>query len=317
MFDNAHDVCEAYYLLESDYNVSGVLQERKSNLRRNMSTGFQLSRMKFTPRPNLTYDTLTEQGKEIYDALEIEYGFAQQGIFDPIKLKESLLFAQKSIGKDDIYRAVLHNVFFDFSTAGVCHLVGANGYAMHIADVRYTGNPPINFMLSDDSVTKLTKMIRVRGASVEMTYKPGRVVFSQYFKGKTNSITFNTEPGTFPVWQNVVNGIGDPTIELTLTYSTVKMLHDTFSKSFGAVKLVGSDNKLIAKTHKKHMYDTTMHIQDIMEHAFEITFNPEYIYKATYKEENVTIQIKHPLEPFSIDHNNGMVAIIMPMNIKD
>lgn len=39
------DICEAYYALENDYNVSGVLQERPSNQRRNMSTDFQLHRM--------------------------------------------------------------------------------------------------------------------------------------------------------------------------------------------------------------------------------------------------------------------------------
>lgn len=62
------DIAEAYAVLEWDYNVSGILQERPSNQRRNMSTGYQLHRMGFKARPNLSYDTLTEEGKEIYNA---------------------------------------------------------------------------------------------------------------------------------------------------------------------------------------------------------------------------------------------------------
>jgi len=53
--DNTFDLMEAHYLLESDFNVSGVLQERPSNQRRKMSTGFQLNRMGFHPRPGLSY----------------------------------------------------------------------------------------------------------------------------------------------------------------------------------------------------------------------------------------------------------------------
>jgi hypothetical protein len=40
-----------------------------------MSTGYQLHRMAFKPRPNLCYDTLEPDGKEIYDRLELAYGF--------------------------------------------------------------------------------------------------------------------------------------------------------------------------------------------------------------------------------------------------
>lgn len=60
------DICEAYAVLEWDYNVGGRLRERPSNARRNMSTGFQLSRMQFKPRSNLCFDTLSDNGKEIY-----------------------------------------------------------------------------------------------------------------------------------------------------------------------------------------------------------------------------------------------------------
>ena len=50
MFDR-FDICEAHYALEVDYNVGGVLQERPSNQRRNMSTDYQLHRMGFRPSP--------------------------------------------------------------------------------------------------------------------------------------------------------------------------------------------------------------------------------------------------------------------------
>jgi hypothetical protein len=43
------DICQAHAQLESDYNVGGILRERFSNRRRNMSTGCQLSRMRYNP----------------------------------------------------------------------------------------------------------------------------------------------------------------------------------------------------------------------------------------------------------------------------
>lgn len=67
------DICEAHCVLEWDYNVSGVLQERPSNQRRRMSTDFQLSRMGFKPSPNLCYESLTDNGKDIYDDLVKRY----------------------------------------------------------------------------------------------------------------------------------------------------------------------------------------------------------------------------------------------------
>ncbi len=72
--DNTFDLMEAHYLLESDFNVSGVLQERPSNQRRKMSTGFQLNRMGFHPRSGLSYETLSENGKQIYMGLVFQYG---------------------------------------------------------------------------------------------------------------------------------------------------------------------------------------------------------------------------------------------------
>ncbi len=70
------DICEAYYLLECDYNTSGWLPERPSNQRRKASTGVQLHRMGFEPRPSLgSFDDLTPNGKAIYVELERRYGF--------------------------------------------------------------------------------------------------------------------------------------------------------------------------------------------------------------------------------------------------
>lgn len=43
------DICQAHAQLESDYSVGGILRERFSNRRRNMSTGCQLSRMRYNP----------------------------------------------------------------------------------------------------------------------------------------------------------------------------------------------------------------------------------------------------------------------------
>lgn len=67
------DICEAYLVLEGDWHVGGILWERPSNRRRNMSTDFQLRRMGFKPRPDLSYETLEENGREIYDELERRY----------------------------------------------------------------------------------------------------------------------------------------------------------------------------------------------------------------------------------------------------
>lgn len=70
------DICEAHYLLECDYNLGGWLHERPSNQRRREATHVQLHRIKFRPAPSLGFDTLTENGQEIYRALEARYGFA-------------------------------------------------------------------------------------------------------------------------------------------------------------------------------------------------------------------------------------------------
>ena len=66
---NRYDIAEAHYCVEVDYNVSGWLQERPSNQRRKEATHIQLHRMGFRQHPDLKYETLTENGRLIYDAL--------------------------------------------------------------------------------------------------------------------------------------------------------------------------------------------------------------------------------------------------------
>lgn len=60
------DICEAYFVLEADYNVGGWLRERASNRRRMESTSTQLHRMSFKASPNLCYNKLTDEGQAIY-----------------------------------------------------------------------------------------------------------------------------------------------------------------------------------------------------------------------------------------------------------
>lgn len=67
------DICEAHYILECDYNVNGWLRERPSNRRRMESTGVQLYRMQFKCPANLSYETLSDNGREIYDLLVKHY----------------------------------------------------------------------------------------------------------------------------------------------------------------------------------------------------------------------------------------------------
>lgn len=69
------DICEVYYVLESDYNVSGMLQERSSNQRRKMSTGYQLHRMGFTMPPLRWYKDFSADQSALYHELEVRYGF--------------------------------------------------------------------------------------------------------------------------------------------------------------------------------------------------------------------------------------------------
>ena len=70
------DICEAYLALEWDYHVGGWLRERPSNQRRRESTDVQLTRMGFKPGMAFRgFDSLSDNGKEIYRNLQSRYGF--------------------------------------------------------------------------------------------------------------------------------------------------------------------------------------------------------------------------------------------------
>lgn len=75
------DICEAYAVLEWDWHSGGWLQERPSNVRRGQRRGYigeatsiQLERIQFKARPDLSYETLTENGRAIYDAAVQRWG---------------------------------------------------------------------------------------------------------------------------------------------------------------------------------------------------------------------------------------------------
>jgi len=69
------DICEAHYALENDYNVDGWLHERPSNQRRMEATHVQLERMHFRASPLFNgFDSLSDNGKEIYRELVERYG---------------------------------------------------------------------------------------------------------------------------------------------------------------------------------------------------------------------------------------------------
>lgn len=64
---NRHDICGAYLALENDYNMNGVLRERRTCQRRRESVGVQLHRMKFVPGPGFDgFKSLSFNGKDIY-----------------------------------------------------------------------------------------------------------------------------------------------------------------------------------------------------------------------------------------------------------
>jgi len=70
------DICEAYLALEQDWHSGGWLHERPSNRRRREATSIQLMRIQF--RPGMAwngYESLSENGKEIYGLLCKRYGF--------------------------------------------------------------------------------------------------------------------------------------------------------------------------------------------------------------------------------------------------
>jgi hypothetical protein len=60
------DIAEAHAVLEWDYNQGGWLRERPSNQRRMEATSVQLQRIGFRARPDLCFENLEDDGKEVY-----------------------------------------------------------------------------------------------------------------------------------------------------------------------------------------------------------------------------------------------------------
>ena len=70
------DICEAYHAIETAWNVSGWLSERESNRRRHEATHVQLARLRFRAAASFNgFESLSDNGKEIYAALCERYGF--------------------------------------------------------------------------------------------------------------------------------------------------------------------------------------------------------------------------------------------------
>jgi hypothetical protein len=68
------EIANAHFLLECHYNVGGMLRERPSNQRRNESTGVQLHRMSYRPGMGLSFESLEEDGKEVYLTNILKWG---------------------------------------------------------------------------------------------------------------------------------------------------------------------------------------------------------------------------------------------------
>jgi hypothetical protein len=70
------DICEAHLAIEQDYHKGGWLQERPSNQRHRRSTDVQLCVMGFRAGAGWNgFESLSENGREIYALLERRYGF--------------------------------------------------------------------------------------------------------------------------------------------------------------------------------------------------------------------------------------------------
>lgn len=63
---NRFDIAEAHAVLEWDFNRDGWLRERPSNQRRWEATAVQLHRIGFRARADLCFDTLEDDGREVY-----------------------------------------------------------------------------------------------------------------------------------------------------------------------------------------------------------------------------------------------------------
>jgi hypothetical protein len=80
MFDR-FDICEAYLMLEHDYGSGGWLAERgytPSGQVKQVSS--QLRRMGFVTAHTLTYETLSDESREIYHAFVTRHNLPEHVI---------------------------------------------------------------------------------------------------------------------------------------------------------------------------------------------------------------------------------------------
>ena len=72
MYFDKFDICEAYYIYLYNWNSGGVTNRwytTSRNCRREQSISAQLHRIGFKPSPFLSEETLTENGRAIYNDL--------------------------------------------------------------------------------------------------------------------------------------------------------------------------------------------------------------------------------------------------------
>jgi hypothetical protein len=63
---NRFDICEAYYVFASAHHSGQDSKEYEIFSR--------LEKIKFSPSINLSYESLTDDGQEIYNNLKVNYG---------------------------------------------------------------------------------------------------------------------------------------------------------------------------------------------------------------------------------------------------
>jgi hypothetical protein len=67
------DICAAHEAMEVEWNAGGWLHERPTNRRRLQATSVQLARLRYRS-PQSGFESLSENGQEIYHELQRRYG---------------------------------------------------------------------------------------------------------------------------------------------------------------------------------------------------------------------------------------------------
>lgn len=97
-FIDKFDICQAYYQIEADYHQDGWLKDRPSNQLRLESTDVQLHRIGFSVGMGWNgYESLSENGKDIYHLLRKRYGFDKWDCWEQINGVEARLGSRKTI----------------------------------------------------------------------------------------------------------------------------------------------------------------------------------------------------------------------------